>query len=185
MRCSSAVVPLPRSVTRTVRLDEELDKAISKKASNGRTSVSFLVNRCIRKFVEWDSPSFELGVVSVPESLLDKLARDKDEEALEVFGREVASDFVKPATEYVLGEFTVESAIEILRRSSLYSGRYTFDFANGHDSRNSVIVLRHDHGRLWSRYYAGLLDETFKVLLREEVKATYTDSLCVVQLKVH
>jgi len=176
---------LPKSVTRTVRLDEELDRALTKKASNGKTSVSFLVNRCIRKFVEWDSPSFELGLVSVPETLLDKLARDKDEEALERFGREIARDYVKPASEYVLGDFTVGSAVEILRRSSLYSGNFSFDFASGHDSRNNVIVLRHDHGRPWSRYYAGLLDETFRVLLGEEAKATYTDSLCVVQLKVH
>jgi predicted HicB family RNase H-like nuclease len=104
---------LPKSVNRTLRLDEELDRAIAKKASKDRTSVNFLVNRCIRKFVEWDSPSSEFGVVSVPKSLLDGLVRDKDEEALERYGREVARNLVKPAAEYVLGEFTVESAVEI------------------------------------------------------------------------
>lgn len=173
---------MPRSVTRTLRVDEDLDKAIANRASKERVSVNFLVNRSIRKLIEWDVPILELGMVVVPKLLLDRLSGDKDEQKFAEYGREVARDFLKPATQYVIGEFTTASAIEVMRRSSLYSGRFSFDFDEGHDSRKQVLVVRHDQGRPWSSYFAGLLDETFGVLLGMDAKVEYTDSLCIAQL---
>lgn len=105
---------MPRSVTRTLRVDDELDKVIVKRASKERVSVNFLVNRCLRKFAEWDVPILELGMVVVPKLLVDRLAEDKDELRFAEFGREVARDFLKPSTEFVTGEFTVASSIEVL-----------------------------------------------------------------------
>ena len=39
---------MPKNVTRTVRLDDVLDRAIQEKAKEANTSVNFLVNRLIR-----------------------------------------------------------------------------------------------------------------------------------------
>ncbi len=173
---------MPKSVTRTLRVEEELDRAIAKRASKERVSVNFLVNRSLRKLIEWDAPISELGLVVVPKLLLDRLTDGKDGQNFEENGRSVARGFLRPATQYILGEFTVSSSIEILRRSSLYTGRFSFDFDEGHDSRKQVLILRHDQGNLWSRYFFGLLDETFKVQLGEQARIEYTDSLCIVQL---
>jgi hypothetical protein len=173
---------LPKSVTRTLRVEEELDRAIAKRASKEGVSFNFLATRSLRKFIEWDVPIVELGMVVVPSLVLDRLASGKGEKELEEYGREVARDLIKPATVYVTGEFTVASAIEVMRRSSQYSGRFSFDFDDGLDSRNQVLIVRHEHGRVWSSYFAGLLDETFRVLLGKDVKVEFTDSLCIVQL---
>jgi hypothetical protein len=154
-------------------------------AAKQRVSVNFLVNKCIRRYVEWDSPSVKFGIVAIPKLLLDALAKEEDEETLERHGREVARDYLRPAATYLMGEFTVSSAIEVLRRGAVYGGSFSFDVDEGRDSRHRVIVLRHDQGRLWSRYFAGLLEETFKVLLGEETKLICTESLCVVQLVAH
>jgi hypothetical protein len=177
--------PTPESVTRTLRLDRDLDRAIAAAATKQRVSVNFLVNRCIRKYVEWDGPSQEFGVVVIPKLLLDALAKEADAETFERYGREVARDYVRPAAIYLTGEFTVASSIEVLRRGAVYGGSFRFDVDEGRDSRHRVIVLRHDQGRLWSRYFAGLLDETFKILLSEETNVICTDSLCVAQMTLH
>jgi hypothetical protein len=140
------------------------------------------VSRCLRRLVEWDAPILGLGMVVIPKLLLERLSGKVDEATFETWGREMARDFLKPATIYSLGEFTLGSVVEVLRRTSVYSGRFNFDFGQGSDSRKRVVVLRHDQGRLWSRYYMGLLDETFKVLLGEEMTVAYTDSLCIAQL---
>ena len=163
-------------------MDGELDRAIARAAAKQRVSVNFLVNKCIRRYVEWDGHLSDLGIVTIPRLLLDVLAKGVDAEALERCGREVAREYLRPAATFLLGEFTVASAIEVLRRSAVYGGTFSFDIDEGSDSRHRVIVLSHDQGRLWSRYFAGLLEETFKVLLGEETKVTSTDSLCVVHL---
>jgi hypothetical protein len=173
---------VPKSVTRTLRVDEKLDSAIAKRASREGVSVNFLITRGLRKFIEWDLPIRELGLVVVPKLLLDRLSGDKDERKFGEYGREVARDFLRPAAVYVTGGFSVASAIEVLRRSSRYSGRFNFDFDEGEDSRKLILIVRHEQGRLWSSYFAGLLDETFNALLGKEARVEYTDSLCIVQL---
>ena len=175
---------LPKSVTRTLRIDQALDRALSKRAQSERVSVNFLVGRCIRRFIEWDAPVSEFGMVSAPRLMLDELITAKDGDALERLGRQVAREFLKPATEFIMGEFTTEGAAEILRRAALYGRRFGFDFGDGRDDRSWVIVLRHEQGAKWARYYAGLLDETFRVLLGRTMKIASTDTLCVAQLPV-
>jgi hypothetical protein len=172
----------PNSVTRTLRVDKDLDRAIAAVAAKERVSVNFLVNRCIRRYVEWDYPSAEFGMVSVPNLLWEELTKDKDGSALEQLGRKVAQEYLRPAALYLTGEFTAASATEVLRRASLYGGTFSFNVDEGQDTHNRVIVLRHDQGSLWSRYFVGLLDETYGVLLQRQIKMTYTGSLCVVQM---
>jgi hypothetical protein len=170
-------------VTRTLRVDEELDEAVVKRASQERISVNFLVNRCIRRFVEWDSVAKGFGMVATPKMVLDRLAIGKDGDEFESLGRAVAKELVKPSAEFINGEFTVASCVDVFRRSSTYGGGFSFEFGEGRDSRSHVIALRHDQGQLWSRYYAGILDELFRVLLGEEAKVSYTDALCILQMK--
>ena len=49
---------MPKNVTRTVRLEDTLDRAIQEKAKEANTSVNFLVNRLIRKYIDW-TPFFQ------------------------------------------------------------------------------------------------------------------------------
>lgn len=175
---------IAKSVTRTLRLEEDLDRAIVKRASSDRVSVNFLVSTSLRKLVDWDIPVVEFGMVVVPDLLLAKFSSDKDEATFERFGRELTREFTDPVVTYAIGEFTVASCIEFFRRVALYSGRFKFDFVEGRDSRSYVMIIKHDRGRAWSRYYLGVLDEVFNVLLGQEAKIAYTDSLCICQLKV-
>jgi hypothetical protein len=175
---------IARSVTRTLRLEEDLDKAIGKRAADEKVSVNFLVTKALRKLVDWDIPVVEFGMVVVPDLLLNLFSGDKDEATFERFGRDVAREFAKPMIEYLEGDFTSESFVEWLRRVSRYTGRFQFDFGDGKDSRSYVVVLRHNRGRTWSRYYVGVLDEAFHSLLGEEIKVAFTDSLCVGQLRI-
>jgi hypothetical protein len=162
-----------------------LDGALAKKASEEKVSVNFLVNQCVCRFLDWDVPSRQFGFVSIPKMVLDRLARDKDGETFEALGRELAKNLDKPMAEFISGEFTVASSIELLRRLSRYGGRFGFDVGEGRDSRSHTLVIRHDQGPLWSRYFYGVLDELFRVLLRQQTKISYTDSLCIVQLALH
>ena len=142
------------------------------------------MNRCVRRFVEWDSVAMGLGMVAAPRMLLEKLATGKSGDEFEAYGRTIARELLKPAAGFI-GEIDVVTCVEVLRRASTYGRSFNFEFGEGKDSRSHVLVLRHDQGQLWSRYYAGLLDETFRVILGEEAKVTLTDSLCILKMNVH
>ncbi len=174
----------PGTTTRTLRIDADLDRAIAKRASFERVSVNALVSRSLRKFIDWDVPTLDFGMVIFPKILVDRLALLGTEETLEKYGREVARELIMPVATIVSREFTVTSAVEVLRRVSLYAGtfRFNFDYEVGRDSRTLVLLIRHDNGRLWSRFYFGMIDETFRVLLKEDVKTECTDLFCTARL---
>lgn len=175
---------MPRSITRTLRVEEDLDAAVAKSANDERVSVNFIINRQLRRYVDWDIPALDLALVTVPKMILDKFASRTTDENMELDGREVTRDVIRPATLQILGEFSVSSVFEIYRRSSLYGGRFHFDFADGKDNTSRVFVIRHDSGPKWSRYYYGSVDEAFRVLLRKEIRTEYTDSLVIAQLRL-
>jgi len=120
-----------------------------------------------------------------PKLLINEAFSNKSGEDLENLGRRVAREFLKPGTEYIMGEFSAANAIEVLRRASVYGKRFGFDLTDGHDSRSFVMILRHDQGAAWSRYFFGILDEAFRALLHQSIRITYTDALCVAQLDLH
>src|SRR5947209_14472552 len=52
-------MPGKASVTRSVRIEKDADERLRHLAEQGDTSVNTLVNRALRKFVEWDARSEE------------------------------------------------------------------------------------------------------------------------------
>lgn len=171
-----------KSVTRTVRLDDDLDRAIQDQASETRVSVNFLVNRLIRKYVEWDIPAEKFGLGPVASVLLNRLFEDIDEESAGELGRWTAHEFTAPFCRYLFGELSFDTIVHTFRRASVYGSRYAFDTTS--DSRNRIIVLRHNGGRKVSLFYAGIFKGLFTEALKMEVSVESTHDYCIAQVRI-
>jgi len=179
MRTETLVRIVDKSVTRTLRLDRKLDDAISRRAAYEHISVNFLVNRCLQKYLEWDIPSDEFGMVSVSRDLIRKLFRGLDDERIDHIGRENAREYFKTVTETLGGEFTEASAIDLIKRVGVHGRRFDFNIEEAHDGLPRRLVIRHDDGLPISKFYAAMADEMFH-LLNKEAKIATTESLCVI-----
>jgi hypothetical protein len=176
---------MPKSVTRTVRLDKDLDDAIQRRAEEEKITVNFLVNRTVRKLVEWDIPARKFGLVIAPEGLLSTLIDRYDDESCIELGRASAREYIKPFAEYLYGEFSLETSILLFRRSSQYGGRWEFDdVVDVADSRKHILVFKHNQGHKWAKYYHGLMVETFRILLGKDAKVESTDYVIIAQFDV-
>jgi Ribbon-helix-helix protein, copG family len=171
---------MPKNVTRTVRLDDDLDAAIQEKAKEANTSVNFLVNRLIRKYIDWDIPGEKFGLGPVSASLVNRLFEDKDDKSAFDLGRVAAHEFYEPFAKYLFGELTFETSILLFRRASDYGGRYTFD--SNSDRKHQVLVLRHNGGSKISKFYSGIFQGVYGDILKMEVRVESTEDYCVVQL---
>jgi hypothetical protein len=171
---------MPKSVTRTVRLDDDLDKAIQNRARDSNVSVNFLVNKLIRKFVDWDLPAEKLGIAHVPAVLFKRLFDNIDDNAAEELGRWLAHEHYDPYFKYVFGELTFEKTVDHFRMGSEYGGR--FSFAINSDERNHTIVIKHNAGMKFSRFYAGLLKGVYTDILNMDLKVECTADLCLAHL---
>jgi hypothetical protein len=173
---------MSRKVTRTIRLDDDLDKAIGERARAARVSVNSMMNRLIRKYIDWDVPASMFGLGPVAASLFNRLFDEIDEKKAEELGRKFAQEFFVPFATYLFGEFTFESSVMLFRRSSDYGGRFTFDSHS--DRRNHVIVLRHNAGEKVTAFYCGMMKGLYSDALMMTAKVSCTRDLCEVRLPV-
>jgi hypothetical protein len=176
---------MPKSVTRTVRLDKDLDDAIQRRAADEKITVNFLVNRTVRKLVDWDMPARKFGLVTTPEGLLNKLIERYDDESCLELGRASAREYIKPFAEYLFGEFSLQTSVLLFRRSSQYGGRWEFDdVVDVADSKKHILIFKHNQGHKWARYYHGLMLETFRDMLGKNAKVESTDYVTIAQFDV-
>ena len=173
---------LPKSVTRTVRLDDDLDTKMQNRAKESSVSVNFLINRLIRKYIEWDIPAEKFGLGPVAAILLNRLFDEVDEETSAEIGRWAAHEFFSPFCRYLFGELTFQTTILTFRRASDYGSRYSFDTTS--DSRHRIIVLRHNGGNKVSSFYAGMFKGLYSDILKMELSVESTHDYCIAQLGI-
>ena len=174
---------MDRSVTRSLRLEGKLDESIARRAEYEHVSVNFLVNRCLRKYLEWDVLSKEFGMVSVSRDILIKLFGSLDDDEIERYGRENARNYLKIVSEILGGEFTESSVIELVRRVSDYGQRFEFNIEDARENHLRRLVIRHSDGLPMSKFYAAMADELFRVMLKMDATVTTTESLCIVLVR--
>src|SRR5947199_3641730 len=66
-------MPGKASVTRSVRIEKDADERLGNLAEQGDTSVNTLVNRALRKFVEWDADGEKFCFIKLPSAMRFKL----------------------------------------------------------------------------------------------------------------
>lgn len=172
---------MPKTRTRTVRLDLDLDDAIQRRAEEGEVTANFLINKTLRKLTEWDIPGKKVGYVEVADVMVNKLIDEFEDDKCTELGRFTGREFCKPLAEILFGEFSVSTAIATFRRASLYTGR--FDFDEVVDGIRHVIVFKHSQGRKWTKFYEGLVKEVLQVLLLKNVSFQCTDAICIARFE--
>src|SRR2546421_11041619 len=83
-------MPGKASVTRSVRIEKDADERLRHLAEQGDTSVNTLVNRALRKFVEWDAYGEKFGFITLPSAVVIELMHcltDEQAGALRLSGR--------------------------------------------------------------------------------------------------
>ncbi|OLD01726.1 hypothetical protein AUG19_02330 [archaeon 13_1_20CM_2_54_9] len=158
-----------RSVTRTVRLDEDVDHQIQELAGKEKVSVSQVVNKALRKLVELDTYVTRFGFVTIPTSVHAKLfSYLSDEEAREAggwAGRNFARDF----TIFRFKKITLETILNTLTLlGSDYAG--VFEIEDQTEGGNHTLVIKHGRGMKESVFNEEFLKVIFKELLSIELR---------------
>ena len=170
------------AVTRTIRLEKELDDVLQKIAKDERVTVNSIVNKSLRKYVDWDRHADKFGMLVVrPAVLAELMERQSLDEAREL-GRLSVKNGLKPTISYMFVDFSLPNVIEFLRRFSKYSGRYSFE--DSVDGRKHVILMRHALGLKWSAYYEGVLKGIFDDELGIKIKVSVGPETCIGQFEL-
>lgn len=79
-------------MTRTLRLDEDVDEALERMAQERGESVNAIAGRALRKLVEWDRIAESVGLVVASSVTLGRLMDSQTREEARALGELVVSE---------------------------------------------------------------------------------------------
>jgi hypothetical protein len=180
-RFQEAALTLPRlrtrSVTRTIRLDRDIEEDLLEHAGRERLSANVVVNQALRRYLRWEVPSERFGFMAVSSSTMsdlfnlmtEKEARERGK--AEGYGK--AAEFVT----FYFKRFDFEAILKALEMLGPVYGK-NFQFEHSLDGENYTVILRHHRGPKTSAYYSEALKAIFN-RLGMTAEATETDDQVV------
>ena len=168
-------MPPSNSVTRTIRIERDVDEFLRKFGDREGVSVNLLVNKAIRRLVEWDIYADKFGLVALPSSLVERLMEHLTDEESAELGRWVGRNVLPEFMTFWFKEVSLQSMVVGFPRLTSRYGR-SFEYAK--DGKWTVI-LKHGAGARWSIYYEELIKTSFSELLKTDVTTEKTDDQVV------
>ncbi len=171
------------SVTRSVRIEKDADERLRQLAEQSDTSVNTLVNRALRKFVEWDAFGEKFGFVTMPSVILTKLMDHLTDEEARALGTWAGKNLLKEYITFWFKEVTPETLLEgFPRLFAKYAHAFTYEEHAEDDYR--VIILKHGGGPKWSTFYEEAATTAFRELISREIRAERLENQVVLRFRL-
>jgi len=166
-------------VTRTLRLDDDVDAALEKMAGERGESVNSIAGRALRRLVEWDRLAENAGVVGISSVTLGRLMDSQTPEQAGALGELVGKEVWKPIIISKYGEVSLDSVLKSIELIARYMGR--FDFIYSTEGSKKVVTIRHSGGIKWSRFYLGAATLLFSQVIGLSFNPTTTEELVSIE----
>jgi hypothetical protein len=160
LELKSTPVSSSRSVTRTLRLDEDVEAGIAEMAEREQFSFNLLANRALRKLVEWEDKAGRFGFIQVPISIVEKVFSILSDDEARELGREAGTNTLPEMVHFWFKKFNPETALKTLEMIGRYGNSFRLQYTL--DGDTDTVVLKHDRGPRVSAFYAELLGSLFK-----------------------
>lgn len=169
-----------RSVTRTVRLDEEVDNMFQELSDREKVSNNHLINKALRRYVEWEVAAERFGFVNIGSSVLGELFDNLTVEEARKLGREGGATSWIEFISFYYKKLDFDSLVKSM---DLLSHRYARMFAleTFTEGRTTVLIMKHNIGPKRSAYIAEAIRTIFS---KFEIKVEVTESEDQVTVKV-
>ena len=176
LQLKPTLVSSSRSVTRTLRLDEDVEAGIVEMAEREQFSFNLLANRALRKLVEWEDKAGKFGFIQVPTSLVEKVFSILTDEEARELGREAGANTIPEMVLFWFKKFNPENALKALEMIGSYGNAFRLQYTI--DGETDTVVLKHDRGPRVSAFYGEMFQSLFK-LMEAKVETQETDGQIV------
>ena len=168
-----------KTVTRTIRIDSDVDKNLEELSSKERTSVNFLINKALRRYMEWDYLAVKFGVnANFPHSSRKLLTYLSDNEVTE-FARWVARTVFKEYVEFWFKSVNMDNVLKAIR---LLGSAGNFQHEEFSDGVMKTIICKHNMGPKWSLYYEEIFKHFFQEVLSADAKIESSENQVLIRL---
>jgi hypothetical protein len=160
------------AIPTTIRIDADTFGEISAMAEKERTSVNAVVNKALRKYVEWDVFAEKYGLLSVTSGTITKLFNMMTDKQARELGTDYGSNLAPELITFFFKRFDFETVLKALDLLGTKYGRlFNFDYI--YDGKMYTLFIRHGRGMKHSIYYEEVAKALFGRLgLKPEISMT-------------
>jgi len=151
-----------RAVTRTLRIDSDVESRIELLAEKEGVSFNLLANRSLRRLVEWEATAEKFGFAQVPLQALERVFNLLSDSQARELGKEAGKNMMQELILFWFKKLDRESALNLLAMSAKYARLFKLERTS--TGSTETVVMKHDRGRNASAYYAELLKSLFRTL---------------------
>jgi hypothetical protein len=166
--------PIPKSVVRSLRLDEDVDKSLHKCALEEGISINSLINRALRRYVVWDVNASRFGFVTLAGASLTKIMTYLSEDQVHEFAHWVAENSLRDFVTFFFGEVTLHTTLRGLKLLADYGCHFEYEESESGDIR--TVILKHGRGFKWSIHYEDQVRYIAEKLLGLKVETEKTEN---------
>ena len=174
--------PSSKSVVRSLRLDEDIDKSLHKLALEEGISVNSLVNRALRRYVVWDVNSSRFGGVTLAGASLTRIMNYLSDDEVREYARWVAENSVRDFVTFFFGDVTLHTLLGGLKLLADYGGHFVYEEST--TGRVRTVVLKHGRGMKWSIHYGEWVSLAVERLLGLKVETEKTENQVIFRFPV-
>jgi hypothetical protein len=167
--------PHSKSVVRSIRLDEDVDKSLQKYALKEGISINSLINKALLRYVRWDVSASRFGGVTLAGPSLTKLMSYLSDDEVCDYASWVAENSVREFVAFFFGEFTIQTLLKSLRLLADYGGHFKYEESTSGHVR--TVILRHGRGAKWSIHYEQWVSLAIEKLLGLKPETERTENL--------
>jgi len=147
---------LERRARRTFTIDPDVSEKIDILAGGHNIEINVLVNRALRRFIEWGRYVDNFKLVTSDPRLMKVLWSHISIDDARRMGTETGNDAVAEFILYYFHKFDLDSVLKTFRViGAEYCNAYVYSEFG--DQENRTVILRHSVGRAASAYYGSSL----------------------------
>jgi hypothetical protein len=174
--------PRSKSVVRSFRLDEDVDKSLHKYALQEGISVNSLVNRALRRYVLWDINASRFGGVTLAGASLTRIMNYLSDDEVREYAQWVADNSVRDFVTFFFGEVTLHTLLKGLKLLADYGGHFEYEESTSGDVK--TVVLKHGRGIKWSIHYGEWVRLAVEKLLGLKVETERTENQVIFRFPI-
>jgi hypothetical protein len=170
-----------KSITRSIRLTQDLDNTVKTDAQAQGVSVSSLITSILTKYREWDRNVKRSGFITIPGDFLKGLLDLAEGQELARMAAEVGPTWIR---ENLLVWFKKEDLDEFIVWVSLYCKYSGVSVDVSTDETGRVLMnLGNDLGEKWAKFLAELISQTMESLYGISPEIQTLNDLIVVKFQ--
>jgi hypothetical protein len=151
------------SETRTVRLEGDVLLKLEELANQENVSISFIINKALRRHVEWEIYAEKFGFMMAFTAKVWRLYESFSDEEVRELGRQSAENEYSEFINFWFKKIDFDTTLKALEVLGSEYAR-SFKFEHSVDGSTHTIILKHDRGPRTSAFYAEMARVLFNRL---------------------